>query len=59
MFSGLRVQVLVLRVIMGLGFAFLLSRFFFPRASLTIILVLAALLVLAAYGMEIVHRGKR
>jgi hypothetical protein len=44
---------------MGLLFAFLLSRFFFPTAGIFTKLALAGLLVFSAYVLETIHRGKR
>jgi hypothetical protein len=57
--SELRVRVLLMRILLGLLFAFLLSRFFLPTASVAIKLILAGLLVFAAYALEYFRRGKR
>jgi len=57
--SGLRVRVLLLRIVMGVLFAFLLSRFFFPDVSIYTKLALAGMLVFSAYVLETIHRGKR
>ena len=58
-FSELRVKVLLLRIVLGVAFAFLLTRLFFPLASLLTTLALAGLLTFAAYVLEIFHRGRR
>ncbi len=57
--SGVRVRVLLIRVLLGLLFAFLLSRFFLPQASIYTKLALAGALVFAAYVLETLRRGKR
>jgi hypothetical protein len=57
--SELRVRVLLMRILLGLLFAFLLSRFFFPGASMVTKFILAGLLVFAAYALEYFNRGKR
>ena len=57
--SGLRVQVLLIRIVLGLLFAFLLSRFFLPDAGIVTKLALAGLLVLSAYVLESFHKGRR
>jgi len=57
--SGIRLRVLAMRILMGLAFAFLLSRFFFNRAGIFTILALAGLLVFSAYVLETIHRGKK
>jgi hypothetical protein len=57
--SELRVKVLLMRIVLGLLFALLLSRFFLPGASMITKLILAGLLVLAAYGLEYFQRGRR
>jgi hypothetical protein len=58
-FSELRVRVLIIRLLLGILFAFLLSRFFFPHASIYTTLALAGVLVLSAYVLEALRRGKR
>jgi hypothetical protein len=58
-FSELRIKVLVMRIVLGVLFAFLLARFFFPGAGLVTTLALAGLLTFAAYVMEWFHRGRR
>jgi hypothetical protein len=58
-FSGVRVKVLLIRVLLGLLFAFLLSRFFLPDASIYTKLALAGVLVFAAYVLEALRPGKR
>ena len=57
-FSGIRVKVLVLRIVLGVLFAFLLTRFFFPKAGLLTTFVLAGLLTFGAYALEYL-RGSR
>jgi hypothetical protein len=57
--SEIRVRVLLVRILMGLLFAFFLSRFFFTKAGILTTLALAGLLVFAAYVLEIIHRGKK
>jgi len=57
--SDLRVKVLVIRIVLGLLFAFLLSRFFLPHAGIVTKLALAGLLVFAAYVLESFRKGKR
>ena len=57
--SGLRVRVLLMRMFLGLLFAFLLCRFFFPDASIYTKLAMAGLLVFSAYVLEIIHKGKQ
>lgn len=58
-FRELRIKVLIIRVVLGVIFAFLLSRLFIPRASLLTIFGLAGMLTLAAYVLEIFHRGPK
>jgi len=50
--SGLRLKVLIIRLILGLFFAFLLSRFFLSSAGIPTTLVIAGLLVFFAYVLE-------
>ena len=57
-FSGVRVKVLVMRILLGLVFAFLLSHFFLPGASIYTKLALAGALVFAAYFMEALRPRK-
>jgi len=57
--SELRVKVLVMRILLGVIFAFMLSRFFFPNSNNITILALAGLLVFFAYALEYLHRGRR
>jgi hypothetical protein len=57
--SELRVKILVMRVLLGLIFAVLLSRLFFPNSNIVTIPALAGLLVFFAYVLEYLHRGKR
>ena len=58
-FSELRVKVLLLRIVLGVAFAFLLTRFFFPGASLVTTFALGGLLTFAAYVLELFRRGRR
>lgn len=58
-FSGLRIKVLAIRAVLGVVFAILLSRLFFPRADLLKIFALAGLLTFAAYVMEYLHSRPR
>ncbi|ABK15885.1 hypothetical protein Sfum_0183 [Syntrophobacter fumaroxidans MPOB] len=57
-FSQVRLRVLVLRILMGLVFGFMVTRFFFPRSTMGFMLLISALLVFFAYGMEWVHKGR-
>ena len=57
--SGVRVKVLVIRLLLGLLFAFFLSRFFLPNASIYTKLALAGVLVFSAYVLEALRTGKR
>jgi hypothetical protein len=57
--SELRVKVLLIRIVLGLLFAFLVSRFFLPHADIVTKLALAGLLVVAAYVLEAFRKGKR
>lgn len=54
----MRLRVLVLRILMGLVFGFMVTRFFFPRSTMGFMLLISALLVFFAYGMEWVHKGR-
>lgn len=57
--SGIRLKVLVLRIVLGVLFAFLLTRFFFPKTGLLTTLALAGLLTFGAYVMEYLHSSRR
>ncbi len=57
--SGLRVKVLIIRILLGLLLTFLLTRFFFPDASIIMKIALAGLLIFSAYVLEYIHRGRR
>ena len=57
--SKLRVRALLIRILLGLLFAFLLSRFFLPDATIYTKLALAGVLVFAAYALEALRRGKK
>lgn len=54
----MRVRILIVRAVLGVVFAFLLARFFFPTTGKPTVLVIAALLVFFAYLMESIHRKK-
>jgi hypothetical protein len=57
-FSGLRVRVLLIRMVLGVLFALLLTHFFFPNAGIFTKLALAGLLIFSAYVLEHIHQGK-
>jgi hypothetical protein len=57
--SGLRVKVLIIRILLGLLLTFLLTRFFFPDAGIVTKIALAGLLIFSAYVLEYIHRGRR
>jgi len=57
--QGTRVRVLILRSALGLVFAYLLIRWFFPAAGIVTILAAAALLVFFAYLFESVRPGNQ
>ncbi|MCK8600597.1 hypothetical protein [Desulfoferrobacter suflitae] len=52
-------KVLVMRVILGLFFAFLLARFFFPAGGPATIILAALVLVFFAYVFEAIHRREK
>ncbi len=54
-----RFYIFVMRVILGAICAVVLSRFFYPNASLPIIMAIGIGLVCAAYVMEYFHRRKK
>jgi hypothetical protein len=56
-FSQLRLRIFLMRVALGLFFAYLLTRFFMPGAGLGAISIAAMLLVLFAYIFEAIHRS--
>jgi hypothetical protein len=51
--------IFVFRAVLGAGFAVLLMRFFYPKASFAAVMALAVLLVGMAYVMENFRRRKR
>lgn len=53
-----KLKVLIIRLLIGIPFAFILMRFFFPAAGLSTILVTAGLLVFFAYLFESIRKGK-
>jgi hypothetical protein len=55
----MRIQVLVIRLILGAIFGVLLSRVFFPTYGVWPILGLGGLLVFFAYGFEYLHKRGR
>lgn len=55
---GLRWKVLAIRVVLGLLFALLLLRFFFPGSGFPTILATAGMLVFFAYVFEWIHGNK-
>jgi hypothetical protein len=57
-FSQVRLKILALRIVMGLAFGFMVTRFFFPRSTVGFTLLISALLVFFAYGLEWVHKGR-
>ncbi len=52
----MRWKVLMVRAVLGVGFAFLLARFFFPGAGQMKVLAIAGLLVFFAYLLESIHQ---
>lgn len=54
----MRWRILIVRAVLGVFFAFLLARFFFPSFGHLTILVIAALLVFFAYLLESIHQGR-
>ncbi|MBP8645989.1 MAG: hypothetical protein KBH99_07710 [Syntrophobacteraceae bacterium] len=57
--TGIRIRVLILRSILGIVFALLLMRWFFPTAGVLTIVATAVLLVFFAYLFESIHAGKQ
>jgi hypothetical protein len=55
--SGSSLKIFVIRSLLGVLFAFMLMRFFFPAAGLFTVLVTAGLLVFFAYLFESIRRG--
>lgn len=54
--GDMRLQVLVIRLILGVIFGVLLYRVFFPTSSFYLVFIFAGLLVIFAYGMEYLHK---
>lgn len=54
----MRYKVLAIRVILGVFFAFVLGRLFFPNSSLFMTVGIAAMLIFFAYVLESVHTRK-
>lgn len=52
----MRLQVFVIRLILGVIFGVLLYRVFFPASGMHLIFIFAGLLVFFAYGMEYLHK---
>ncbi len=52
----MRIQVLAIRLILGVVFGVLLSRVFFPASGKWLIAVIAGLLVFFAYSFEYLHK---
>lgn len=55
----MKYKVLILRVALGVLFAFLLAHFFFPTAGRVTIGLIAAVLVFFAYVFEAIHRREK
>lgn len=55
----MRIQVLVIRLILGAGFGVVLSRFFYPDAPVTLAVGLGAGLVALAYLTEYLRNRSR
>jgi len=51
-------RVLIIRVVLGLVFAFFLLRFFYPASGIWTVVVTAALLVFFAYFFEAIRKGR-
>lgn len=58
-FSELSIKVLVIRITLGVLFAFLLARFFLPGAGLVKTFALAGALTFAAYVLEYLRTRRR
>lgn len=54
--ASMRWKVLMVRAVLGICFAFLLARFFFPGAGQMKVLAIAGLLVFFAYLLESIHQ---
>jgi hypothetical protein len=54
----MRWRILIVRAGLGVLFAFLLARFFFPTIGRLKVLIIAALLVFFAYLLESIHQKR-
>ena len=54
----MRWKVFAIRIVLGVVFAVVLNRLFFPPVGWVAVLLTAGFLVLLAYGLEIVRRGR-
>ncbi|MHC1743315.1 MAG: hypothetical protein AB9873_09830 [Syntrophobacteraceae bacterium] len=54
----MRLRILIIRAVLGVFFAFLLARFFFPTMGRPTVLIIAALLVFFAYLLESIRQKK-
>lgn len=52
----MRLQVLAIRVILGLIFGVLLSRVFFPDSGTTVMLLICGLLIFFSYAFEYMRK---
>jgi hypothetical protein len=52
-------KILIMRVVLGLLFAYLLAHFFFPTAGIPAIIFMAAVLVFFSYVFEAIHRREK
>jgi len=52
----MRPSVLIVRIILGLVFGFLLARVFFPASGTWLIFLVGGLLVVFAYIFEVLHK---
>ena len=52
-------KILIIRIVLGLVFAFLLAHFFFPTAGLPSIGFITLVLVFFAYVFEAIHRREK
>jgi len=55
----MRVKILIIRIVLGLFFAFLLARFFYPPVTVGIVVGGGALLVLFSYAFEAIHTKRK
>ncbi len=53
-----RFHVFVLRLILGMAFAVIISRFFYPGAEILYVAGLGAFMVMMAYFMEYIRKKK-